>query len=90
MGKVLRLADGRRLGTREAHAMGMLTDPLPGGVMAEDRTVEEIKAVADHAFDRTNGCQGWRRPRYPEPAEESTGLAFPFPRRAAPLITFWD
>lgn len=90
MSKVLHFADGRRLGTRDAYEEGMLTGTLSDNAVAEDRSIEEIKAVADDAFGRTDGCQGWRKPRYPDPVVKSSGLAFPFPRRDAPLVTFWD
>ena len=51
---------------------------------------DQLIAVAEHVFEVTCGCDGWRPPAPETPPEEARGLTLPLPTRDQPLVVFWE
>ena len=90
LAKRIELPDGGVLNSREAFARGLLEAPLPDGARCRDNSTDQLIAVADHMFEVTCGCDGWRPPAPETPPEEARGLTLPLPMRDQPLVVFWE
>ncbi len=81
---------GKPLTTRAAFEKGYLDEAPPKGAKCLENTTKELIAVSDHMRDLTSGRQGWRAKPDEINVEAADGVAFPFPMRDKPLLTFWE
>ena len=90
LAKKLRLSDGATLTTGEAFDRHHLDAPAPDGAAWIDNTSDELVAIADHMFQATGDCSGWRPKAEEIPWRETGTITFPHTFRDRPLVRFWD
>jgi putative glycosyltransferase (TIGR04372 family) len=90
LAKKLRLSDGTTLATGEAFEQHHLDVPMPDGAAWIDNTPDELVAVAEHMFQATGDCSGWRPKAEDIPSQDGGTITFPLTFRDRPLVRFWD
>lgn len=88
--KRLRLSDGRELDGPAAYASGVLEGDVPPNSRWLDRTPDEMIAIADHLFARSDETVAWRTPGADAEVKKSDVLAMPLPQRDNHLLHFWE
>ena len=89
------MSDGRVLRPRELLEMGSLSEHRlrPKHVKFVDNSPEQLIAVADHMFQMTSNCPGWREGSEEEPCTAPGSVTLPLQSRYIEEIadlTFWE
>ena len=90
LAKSLRLTDGTTLTTAEAFDRHHLDAPKPDGAAWIDNSPDELVAVAEHMFQATGDCPGWRPKAENIPSGDAETITFPLTFRERPLVKFWN
>ncbi len=93
--KKFTLPGGRVLSRDELLDLGILTmhTQYPSEITVLDNTPEDLRAVADHMFEITSGCPGWRIPAKETPSPSTEALVLPLKWRHSTEfadLTFWQ
>lgn len=90
LAKRITLADGRELGTEAAFLEGHLDDRVPNGLSYTMHPTKTLAAVADHLFEKSEDCTGWRQSAEPSIIKRTETVTLPLSFRDDVLVHFWD